>query len=163
MDEEFRLRRRRVPAFGSWDFDDTEYLSYTQCFETAARPGRTLLRNSFSEHNRDPFNANDHQVFRRIRRRLICSSCERQTSIISVEPQVLIKNDKWLVNGESINSGIMKVNSRPRLPVISAVSETKAIDEDLYAISPELLRTHTTKRKKVWGIFSSCIHPKCSP
>ncbi|CAA0808846.1 Unknown protein [Striga hermonthica] len=36
----------------------------------------------------------------------------------------------------------------------------KAVDEDLYKISPHLLHQQP-KRKRGWGIFSSCLVPTC--
>ncbi|XP_076911345.1 uncharacterized protein LOC143569269 [Bidens hawaiensis] len=35
----------------------------------------------------------------------------------------------------------------------------KAVDEDLYRISPELL--HVKPKRKKWWLFSSCMQPTC--
>lgn len=53
--KEVNFRRRRVPAFGSWDCDDNN-LPFTQCFESARQAG--LLRCSYSE-DRDLYVAGD--------------------------------------------------------------------------------------------------------
>ncbi|KAI3802001.1 hypothetical protein L1987_30122 [Smallanthus sonchifolius] len=130
-------RRNHIPAFGSWDCNDD--LPFTQCFESARQAG--LIRYS---GERDLYVAGDLYENNTV------------TPAIIVAPRgrgypKKTKKDVWVeygCNAKELPSPV-SVATQPQ-PV-----KPKAVDEDLYKISPELLRAKP--RRKKWGLFSSCI------
>ncbi|KAF7845165.1 uncharacterized protein G2W53_002070 [Senna tora] len=48
--EHYFYQKRHVPAFGSWDWDES--LQFTQCFESATHQAG-LLRNGYSESDQE--------------------------------------------------------------------------------------------------------------
>ncbi|CAJ2631382.1 hypothetical protein L195_g035072 [Trifolium pratense] len=159
-------RSGQIPAFGNWDFANE--LPITQYFETARQAG--LIRYSSSSGESDPYLRGDHDLYaveykkpvrkgtrnreRRYQNDVMMNEKEttmnmnmrKQGKVYDVttehhyHPQRKTMNKKVHVNGPSLPT---------RLP--------KPVDEDLYKIPPELLRT--TKRKKMLGFISKCLVP----
>ncbi|XP_031099494.1 uncharacterized protein LOC116003723 [Ipomoea triloba] len=160
MDEydcEYFMRRSQVPAFGSWDCDDGFPIPFTQCFESARQAG--LLRYSYSE-DRDLYVAGD------------LYENDVVTPAMIVVPRRRGKGkgegrkDAWVMGGCDCEYGGGGEVKEPPSPVPSsppppARREPKAVDEDLYKISPDLLYART-KRKRVWGFLPSCLRPVCA-
>ncbi|XP_052186840.1 uncharacterized protein LOC127797741 isoform X2 [Diospyros lotus] len=140
------MRRSHVPAFGSWDC--VEALPYTQCFESARQAG--LLRCSYPG-DRDLYVAGDFY----------------ETDVLSpamiVVPRrrgkVRYQNAKDGGGGGGQQGWAVK---EPPSPLPSPPGKApKAVDEDLYKISPALLHPHVGK-KRGWSFFSSCLLPGCA-
>ncbi|KAI3781752.1 hypothetical protein L2E82_11776 [Cichorium intybus] len=131
--------RNQIPAFGSWDFNDD--LPFTQCFESARQAG--LIRCSYSE-DRDLYVAGDLY----------------ENNIVT--PAIILAPRRRRYPKEAKMAYDCDVKEPPS-PVSEATPsrtrnmhvKPKAVDEDLYKISPELLRSKP--RRKRWGLFSTCI------
>ncbi|KAI3450119.1 hypothetical protein Pfo_006784 [Paulownia fortunei] len=150
--DEFYFRRSHVPAFGSWDCNDD--LPFTQCFESARQAG--LLRYSYSE-DRDLYVAGDLYENDVVTPAMIVVPRRRGKTGYPKEREG--KKDAWMMCDcdcelKSPASPVLASPTTPRRPA------PKAVDEDLYKISPRLLRQHA-KRKRGWGMFSSCLRPAC--
>ncbi|GFP91171.1 hypothetical protein PHJA_001261100 [Phtheirospermum japonicum] len=110
--DEFYFQRSHVPAFGSWDcYDD---LPFTQCFESARQAG--LLRYTYSEE-RDLYVAGD------------LYENDTLTPAMIVVPRSATGKTGYPQEKE----GKQEAWAAPR-------PAPKAVDEDLYKISPHLLR-----------------------
>ncbi|XAR60898.1 hypothetical protein NMG60_11034439 [Bertholletia excelsa] len=148
MDYDFR--RSHVPPFGSWDCGADE-LSFTQCFESARQAG--LFRYSYSE-DRDLYVAGD------------LYENDVVTPAMIVVPRRRAKSRDTHVKGAKKEEAWVACDVKePPSPVASPpparVKAPKAVDEDLYKISPELLYAKS-RRKRGWGFFSSCMLPSCA-
>ncbi|KAH6765796.1 hypothetical protein C2S52_016779, partial [Perilla frutescens var. hirtella] len=134
---EFNFRRSHVPAFGSWDCNGD--LPFTQCFETARQAG--LLGCSYAEE-RDLYVAGDlyeNDVF---------------TPAMIVVPRHRGKNSRKK-EGKKNGSVVwdcdceLKAPPSPASPSPTAAPpprpQPKAVDEDLYKISPDLLRAQSKR------------------
>ncbi|KAL8531101.1 hypothetical protein ACS0TY_007928 [Phlomoides rotata] len=130
--------RSHVPAFGSWDYNDD--LPFTQCFESARQAG--LLRYSYSE-DRDLYVAGDLYENDVVTPAMIVVPRRRQGKTGYNNKEREVKKDIWECESEN---------------EVKSVAP-KAVDEDLYKISPHLLRQHNKRKKAGWGIFSSCLRP----
>ncbi|XP_062172626.1 uncharacterized protein LOC133878133 [Alnus glutinosa] len=132
----------RVPAFGSWDWNDD--MPFTQCFESARQAG--LLRYSYSEE-RDLYVAGD------------LYENDVVTPAMIVVPRRRNKVRDPYVKEAKKESWVGCVEEPPS-PAPVRRPTPKPVDEDLYKISPELLYA---KRKKKRGLrfFSSCLMPAC--
>ncbi|GMH02452.1 hypothetical protein Nepgr_004291 [Nepenthes gracilis] len=142
--EEFK--RCHVPAFGSWDYTDN--LPFTQCFESARQAG--LLRYSYSE-NRDLYVAGDLYENDVVTPAVIVVPRRRAKGRYPHVKEA--KKKEWGYN-----------TKEPPSPVLSPPSTrpiSKAVDEDLYKIPPELLNSKP-RRKRGFGLFSSCLLPACA-
>ncbi|KAK6141769.1 hypothetical protein DH2020_024486 [Rehmannia glutinosa] len=117
--KEFYFRRSHVPAFGSWDcYDD---LPFTQCFESAREAG--LLRYSYSEE-RDLYVAGDLYDNHVVTPAMIVVPRRR-----GYGKEKEGKKDEWVMCDCEVKSVASPHREAP-----------KAVDEDLYKISPHLLR-----------------------
>ncbi|XP_059430459.1 uncharacterized protein LOC132164066 [Corylus avellana] len=136
-------KRSRVPAFGSWDWNDD--MPFTQCFETARQAG--LLRYSYSEE-RDLYVAGDLYENDVVTPAMIVVPRRRNKALDSYHKEA--KKESWVGCVED-----------PPSPSPMQRATPKPVDEDLYKISPELLYA---KRKKKRGLsfFSSCLLPACA-
>nr|XP_043636626.1 uncharacterized protein LOC122607672 [Erigeron canadensis] len=164
-DYEYEYKRNHVPAFGSWDCNNDD-LPFTQCFESARQAG--LLRYSYSE-DRDLYVTGDLYDNNVVTPAMIVVPRRKGKGGTAGYPHV--KKDAWVVcdyEYDYPNYDDFCDAKQPPSPIIIAtppppppshVKKTKAVDEDLYRISPELLRAKP-KRKK-WGLFSSCMQPTC--
>ncbi|KAL8516548.1 hypothetical protein ACS0TY_014987 [Phlomoides rotata] len=135
--DEFNYKRSHVPAFGSWDCNyDVEF---TQCFESAKQAG--LLRYSYSE-DRDLYVAGDLYENDVVTPAVIVVPRNRRRSRYPKRKQG--KKNEWVV---------CDCDCESKAP------PPKPVDEDLYKISPDVLRAQA-KRKKAWSFILSCL-PTC--
>ncbi|GJQ98847.1 hypothetical protein Tco_0521832 [Tanacetum coccineum] len=160
---EYEYKRNHVPAFGSWDCNDD--LPFTQCFETARQAG--LLRYSYSE-DRDLYVTGD----------LYDNNVVTPAMIVVPRRAGKAgggdKKDAWVVCDYEYdyNFNYDCHVKEPPSPVSVATPpppspptqirrrhvKPKAVDEDLYRISPELLRA---KAKKA-SVAVDCMGHECS-
>ncbi|KAL1816908.1 uncharacterized protein LOC108222005 [Daucus carota subsp. sativus] len=152
MDLEFK--KSHVPAFGSWDCNDD--LPFTQCFESARQAG--LLRYSYSQ-DRDLYVTGDLYQNDVVTPAMIVVPRRRAKGGY---PHVKEgKKEGWVVcECEYEYEHDVK---EPPSPVPNAPpprKAPKAVDEDLYKISPDLLYA-SSKRKRGFGLFSCCLRPSC--
>ncbi|VFR00645.1 unnamed protein product [Cuscuta campestris] len=153
----FMRRSQQVPAFGSWDCDGGGDfpIPFTQCFESA-RQAAGLLRYSYSE-DRDLYVAGD----------LYENDVVTPTMIVVPRRRVVENGGKgggkeaaaWVV-GQCGYEDFGAVVKEPPSPPPPSPPPSKAVDEDLYKISPDLLCSRA-KRRRSWGFFSSCLRPVC--
>ncbi|XP_059660041.1 uncharacterized protein LOC132306601 [Cornus florida] len=147
------FRRNHVPAFGSWDCSDD--LPFTQCFESARQAG--LLRYSYSE-DRDLYVAGDLYENDVVTPAMIVVP-RRRAKGRHREHVKEGKKEGWVVKEPP--SPVSMSPPPPPPPPPLPKKAPKAVDEDLYKISPDLLYAKT-KRKRVWCFFSSCYLPTCA-
>lgn len=167
-DQYYYKRSGQIPAFGDWDHAND--LPITQYFESARQAG--LLRFSSSSGESDPYNFN----------RLAGGGTNNNNDLYAVDfkkhsctldpPNKKVrvgekrgahvkeqrKQGKVCDVSEPASKGSKQLQNdvvRSRLPV----RPHKPVDEDLYKIPPELLRS--SKRKKMPGLFS-CLVPACA-
>ncbi|PIN06496.1 hypothetical protein CDL12_20951 [Handroanthus impetiginosus] len=130
--DEFYLRRSHVPPFGSWDCNDD--LPFTQCFESARQAG--FLRYSYSE-DRDLYVAGDLYENHVVTPAMIVVPRRRGKAGYTNNPKEKEgKKDAWVMCDCDCDVKLPQSPSRPA---------PKAVDEDLYKISPHLLRQHARK------------------
>ncbi|CAA3001416.1 uncharacterized protein LOC111371295 [Olea europaea var. sylvestris] len=149
--DEFYFRRSHVPAFGSWDCNDD--LPFTQCFESARQAG--VCRYSYSDEDRDLYVAGDLYENDVVTPAMIVVPRRRAKRGYPQEKEEKKEAATWVVCD---NDSDMKASPSPVTASPPARPPPKAVDEDLYKISPALLRAQT-KKKKAWGFFSSCLLP----
>ncbi|KAL5061222.1 hypothetical protein RYX36_032826 [Vicia faba] len=149
--DEYWKRSGQIPAFGNWDIANE--LPITQYFENARQAG--LIRYSSSSGESGPYLHGEQDLY----------------AVDSKKPV-----EKTTRNRETTmrkQSKVYDVTEPPRKPTMSKkktldVNDVvgkaplptrlqKAVDEDLYKISPQLLRK--TKRKKMLGFISTCLVP----
>ncbi|CAA2965078.1 uncharacterized protein LOC111393767 isoform X2 [Olea europaea var. sylvestris] len=146
--DEFYFRRSHVPAFGSWDCNAG--LPFTQCFESTRQAG--VFRNSYSDEDRDLYVAGDLYENDIVTPAMIVVPRSRAKVGYPREKEGRKEEAAWMMcDYDSDMKSPVTAAPPPRPP-------PKAVDEDLYKISPELLRAQT-KRKKARGFFSSCLRP----
>ncbi|KAL7586926.1 uncharacterized protein LOC111900115 isoform X1 [Lactuca sativa] len=133
--------RNHIPAFGSWDFNDD--LPFTQCFESARQAG--LIRCSYSG-DRDLYVAGDLYENNIVTPAIIVAPRRRVTRYPKEAKNAYDSDKKEPPSPVSVATptGAWSGQVKP-----------KAVDEDLYKISPELLRLKP--RRKRWGLFSTCM------
>ncbi|KAL8026900.1 hypothetical protein ABFX02_14G060000 [Erythranthe guttata] len=142
--DEFNMRRSHVPAFGSWDcYDD---LPFTQCFESARQAG--LLRYSYSG-DRDLYVAGDLYQNDVVTPAMIVVPRHRGSKTRNSKEKEG-KKEGWMVYDYELKAP----QSRPVSASPARPPPPKAVDEDLYKISPSCI-----KRKRGWSFFSSCLRP----
>ncbi|KAI5679894.1 hypothetical protein M9H77_01121 [Catharanthus roseus] len=132
--EDYYFKRSHVPAFGSWDCN--EDLPFTQCFESARQAG--LLRYTYPDQDRDLYVAGD------------LYENDVLTPTMIVVPRRRVKGTKggesWVVC-DCECGGVKQPPSPP--PPSPPRRAPKAVDEDLYKISPEIL--HSKPRRLFFG------------
>ncbi|XP_027352249.1 uncharacterized protein LOC113863057 [Abrus precatorius] len=159
-------RSGQIPAFGNWDYAND--LPITQYFETARQAG--LLRYSSSSGESDPsYVRADRDLYAVDFKKPppVCSTIkkgtrnrERKSANVMVKDNVnMRKQGKVCDVAEQARKPVVRKQSHlhdavPRSP---PPRPPKPVDEDLYKIPPELLRT--TKRKKMLGFISKCLVP----
>ncbi|KAL6271092.1 hypothetical protein ACE6H2_028003 [Prunus campanulata] len=145
MDQDFRMMRSQVPAFGSWDWNRD--LPFTQCFESATQAG--LLRyTSYSDEDRDLYVTGD------------LYENDVVTPAMIVVPRRRNKSRQSNVKEAKEQSWVVSDVKEPPSPPPRHRPTPKPVDEDLYKISPETLYAKTRK-KRGFGFFSSCLVPTC--
>ncbi|XP_076920892.1 uncharacterized protein LOC143582146 [Bidens hawaiensis] len=153
MDE---FRGNHIPAFGSWDCNN--HLPFTQCFESARQAG--FIGYGYPQ-DRDLYVAGDLYENNVVTPAMIVVPRRRRRGPVrgsKKESRVVCEYDYEFVYGEKespVADHHMK-NAANNVKV-----KTKAVDEDLYKISPELLRAPPRRRSKRWGLFSMCMQPAC--
>ncbi|XP_076891032.1 uncharacterized protein LOC143542295 [Bidens hawaiensis] len=162
-DYDYEYKRNNVPAFGSWDCNDN--LPFTQCFESARQAG--LLRYSYSE-DRDLYVTGDLYDNNVVTPAMIV--VPRRTRKAGYPHVNEEKKDAWVVCDYEYNYSYNCDAKEPPSPVSVATPppppprqpkrpvKPKAVDGDLYRISPVLFRA---KPRRKWGLFSSCMQPSC--
>ncbi|MFS7997801.1 hypothetical protein Hanom_Chr12g01146191 [Helianthus anomalus] len=139
-------RRNHIPAFGSWDCNDD--LPFTQCFESARQAG--LIR--YSGGDRDLYVAGDLYENNIVTPAIIVAP-RRRGYPKKPKKEVWVEYDDC--ETKEPPSPVSVAAEQPSSPPAVRRVKPKPVDEDLYKISPELLR-EKPKRKK-WGLFSSCV------
>lgn len=160
-------RSGQIPAFGNWDFANE--LPITQYFETARQAG--LIRYSSSSGESDPYvhvRAAEHDLYavsvdyNKKPVRKATRNRERKYQNVMVNEKETTMN----MNMRKQQGKVYDVMEHPRKQMNKKVHVSaplqptrlpKPVDEDLYKIPPELLRT--TKRKKMLGFISKCLVP----
>ncbi|XP_058205965.1 uncharacterized protein LOC131319622 isoform X1 [Rhododendron vialii] len=139
--------RSHVPAFGSWDCADDHDLPFTQCFDSARQPG--LVHYSYPELDRDLYVAGDLYENDVVTPAMIVVPRRREKAGYPHVKEA--EKEEWAAC--DVKEPPSPVGPPPR-------KAPKPVDEDLYRISPELLRAKS-KRKRGCGFFSSCLQPSC--
>ncbi|KAL5061229.1 hypothetical protein RYX36_032833 [Vicia faba] len=149
MDEHWK-RSGQIPAFGNWDFANE--LPITQYFENARQAG--LIRYSSSSGDSDHYVAGEQDLYAVDFREPVGKTRrsgetrmrkEGKVYDVTEYPRKAVKKKKTL----DINDVVRKAPLPTRFP--------KPVDEDLYKISPQLVRK--TKGKKMLGFISNCLVP----
>ncbi|CAL5194957.1 unnamed protein product [Lathyrus oleraceus] len=150
--DEYCKRSGQIPAFGNWDIANE--LPITQYFENARQAG--LIRYSSSSGETDSYlRADEHDLYALdLRKPVQKETRNRETRMrkqgkvydVTEYPRKAMNNKKKTLH---VNDVVRKAPLPTRLP--------KPVDEDLYKISPQLVRT--TKRKKMLGFISKCLVP----
>ncbi|XP_074316226.1 uncharacterized protein LOC141652588 isoform X2 [Silene latifolia] len=157
-----------VPAFGSWDYNGNDELPYTQCFESARQVtavGSLVRYGSYNSEaeDRDLYVAGDlYQndvvtpavivVPRRMRKG------GNHQNVKGRKKQQEMEKQEW--------GGYSYDIKEPPSPFISphhkpnVYKKSKAVDQDLYQIPTEFYHVKP-KRKRGFGLFSSCLQPTC--
>ncbi|GER54573.1 RPM1 interacting protein 4, partial [Striga asiatica] len=143
--DEYIFRRTHIPVFGSWDWDNQT--PFTQCFESARPEGH--FRYSNSEEERDLYIAGD------------LYENDVVTPAMIVVPRRLTEKAGYTKEKDCE----CKLKAPPSLVSASFSTPTyinppKAVDEDLYKMSPDIVRAKK-KRKRSRGFFSSCLRLDC--
>ncbi|CAH9074581.1 unnamed protein product [Cuscuta europaea] len=151
-------RKSHVPAFGSWDCNDDFPIPFTQCFESATQAG--LLRYSYAE-DRDLYVARDLYDNRIGTPAMIVVPRRKGKggSYRKGEKGLEEGNDAWVVCGCDCESGLKQCSAAASPPLPRRAP--KAVDEDLYKISPDLLYAKPKHERRVWGFLASCLQPSC--
>ncbi|KAA8534693.1 hypothetical protein F0562_032210 [Nyssa sinensis] len=143
-------RSGQIPAFGNWDYAND--VPITQYFECARQAGLLRFTSSSGECNLH-----------------VGRACTRTADLyaLHLQPPPKKKGSNCNVKEQMSNQiKVCDVTEAPRKQVPkqnnnikAAPVRHKAVDEDLYKISPDLL--HTSKRKKLLGYFSRCLGGAC--
>ncbi|GFQ00144.1 hypothetical protein PHJA_002158400 [Phtheirospermum japonicum] len=131
--DEFNFRRSHVPAFGSWDCNND--MPFTQCFESATQAG--LFRYSYSE-DRDLYVAGDLYENDVVTPAMIVVPRHRGKAGYTEEKER--KKDGWVVC--DCDSEMKAATSPVSLSTPPYIHAPKAVDDDLYKISPDLVRAN---------------------
>ncbi|XP_024189073.1 uncharacterized protein LOC112193235 [Rosa chinensis] len=173
--DDYCKRSGQIPAFGDWDYANE--LPITQYFECARQAG--LIRFSSSSGESDAQAAYLHAdlyavdvkkmkkkpsriVAPHTRKTIARGREKRSTHNPHVKEQK--KQQQQAKVYDDVTEPPRKLHyqqyhTRSKDTVVRPSRPPKPVDEDLYKIPPELLRT--TKRKKMLGLFS-CLVPACA-
>ncbi|KVI03786.1 Pathogenic type III effector avirulence factor Avr cleavage site-containing protein [Cynara cardunculus var. scolymus] len=152
MDE---FRGNHIPAFGSWDCNN--HLPFTQCFESARQAGFIGYGYGYPQ-DRDLYVAGDLYENNVVTPAMIVVPRRRRKAPMREE-----KKDAWVMcdydyvygyGGKEEPPAVTEQTTTENVRVI----KPKAVDEDLYKISPELLR-RTPRRVKLFPslLLTSCL------
>ncbi|XAR58779.1 hypothetical protein NMG60_11014313 [Bertholletia excelsa] len=140
--------RCHVPAFGSWEF--AAGLPYTQCFESARQSG------GFHHYSRSE--GEDLYVTGDLYENDVAAPAvivvPRRRGKARHQQVKEARKGGWVGAGDFEKQPPSPVSPPPPLAKVP-----KAVDEDLYQISPQLLHG---KRRRRRSIFSSCLLPICA-
>ncbi|KAB1220778.1 hypothetical protein CJ030_MR3G027877 [Morella rubra] len=165
MEEYCTKKSGQIPAFGNWDYANE--LPITQYFECARQAG--LIRYSSSSGDCAPYVHGDMYAvhFKKPSRtvpptRKTIRKTEKQSSHVKerkAQGKVCDVTEPPRKTSQQLRHQDAAVTPRP-LPLRAAARPPKPVDEDLYKIPPELLRT--SKRKKMLRLLSKCLVPACA-
>ncbi|KAK7337984.1 hypothetical protein VNO77_18578 [Canavalia gladiata] len=152
-------RSGQIPAFGNWDYAND--LPITQYFETARQAGLVRYSSSSGESDRDLYALPFHKP--QPTRNISTSSALKKGC-----RNGMVKEKENMKMNLRKQGKVCDVTEQGRKPVRKHLHDAvprspphrrapKPVDEDLYKIPPELLRT--TKRKKMLGFISKCLVP----
>ncbi|KAI3682571.1 hypothetical protein L1987_82636 [Smallanthus sonchifolius] len=151
-----------IPVFGSWDCNN--HLPFTQCFESARQAGFIGYGYGYPQ-DRDLYVAGDLYennvvtpamiVVPRRRRKAPVRGSKKESRVVCDYDYDIVHGGK---EGPAEEEDIKNANSGDNVKV---KVKSKAVDEDLYKISPELLRAPPRRKSKRWGLFSMCMQAAC--
>ncbi|XP_058740620.1 uncharacterized protein LOC131612889 [Vicia villosa] len=165
MDEYWKTSGQ-IPAFGNWDFANE--LPITQYFENPRQAG--LTRYSSSSGETDPYMHVEQDLYAVDYKKPVVKAMRikdtRYTNAMVNDKETTMRK-QWKVYDVTEHPRKQTMNNNKVLHVNDVVhsghhqlpskQDPKPVDEDLYKIPPELLRT--TKRKKMLGFISKCLVP----
>ncbi|XVF42430.1 hypothetical protein PTKIN_Ptkin01aG0362300 [Pterospermum kingtungense] len=175
--DDYCKRSGQIPAFGNWDYANE--LPITQYFECARQAGLIRFSSSSGESNYPNYvpAGNLYTVDLRKHSRNLAPP-RKQVSRVRERGAPHVKEQKKAgrvcdvtdpprkcptrhvpaVSNNNDNGNTKQVQNDVVPPKRLPVRTPKPVDEDLYKIPPELLRS--SKRKKMPGFFS-CLVPAC--
>ncbi|KAI6685086.1 hypothetical protein NL676_030999 [Syzygium grande] len=190
MEENYHKRSGQIPAFGNWDYaNQLPITQYFECARQAGlvrshcsssssgecgRPQPHIgagLSEERHQHRRHhpraaPLGVPPRKTRVREKRLAHVKEPEKQSRTCDGDVPERPKEQRYVsrtgniknkivdkLQGDDAGSVAYPQMARRRRP-------PKPVDEDLYKISPDLLRT--TKRKKMLGFISRCLVPVCS-
>ncbi|XP_058738717.1 uncharacterized protein LOC131610710 [Vicia villosa] len=147
---EYWKRSVEIPAFGNWDF--VNELPITEYFENARQAG--LIRYSSSSGETDVYVRGEQDLYTVDYKKPVAKETGNRETRMKKQGKVynVTEYQRKPINNKKtrhVNDVVRKAALPTRLP--------KPVDEDLYKISPQLLRK--TKRKKMLGFISMCLVP----
>ncbi|XP_075100959.1 uncharacterized protein LOC107759784 isoform X1 [Nicotiana tabacum] len=154
MDESnyYLMNRSHIPAFGSWDCNDDFPVPFTECFESARQAD--LFRYSYS-NDRDLYVAGDlYQNDIVTPAMIVVPRRKRKAS----SNEVGGKKEAWVVRDYEYDVKKAATPSPPPPPT----PPKRAVDEDLYKISPELLYSKSKRVAVHERGCSDCKQPSLS-
>ncbi|KAJ8568686.1 hypothetical protein K7X08_028219 [Anisodus acutangulus] len=152
MDESdyYLMNRNHIPAFGCWDCNDDQFpIPFTQCFESVRQAG--LL-------DRDFYVAGDLYQNDILTPAMILVPRRQRKATSNEAVEKAGKEEGWMVCNceyDEVKEAASPVPAPPK-------RAPKAVDEDLYKISPQLLHSSKPTKKGVRGFFWSCLLPCAS-
>lgn len=164
-------RSGQIPAFGDWEHANE--MPITQYFECARQAGLIRYSSSgecdqymrgdlYATHFKKPSRELAPPRKARVRQRRVPhgnKEPKKQGKVCDVtEPPRKQQHQQKTMSMYNVseNKNGVSVHPRPKL----SVRPPKPVDEDLYKIPPELLRS-SKRKKKVTGFFS-CLVPACA-
>ncbi|XP_010547151.1 PREDICTED: uncharacterized protein LOC104818996 [Tarenaya hassleriana] len=146
-------RRGHVPAFGSWDWNDA--VPFTQCFETARQT--SVLRYGYAvNQDRDLYVAGDLYDDHLLAPAMIVVP-RRRAKVGQGPPRVRRAATKEHSNLKAAREADAPTTSPT--PAATRRPAAKPVDEDLYKISPQLLKAKSKRGNGGFGCFSMCFLP----
>ncbi|CAI8615637.1 unnamed protein product [Vicia faba] len=141
--DEYWKRSGQIPTFGNWDIANE--LPITQYFENARHAG--LIRYSSSSGESAPYLHGEQDLYAVDSKKPVEKETRNRETRMRKQGKVY---DVTEYPRKAMNK---KKTSTTPLPT----RNPKPVDEDLYKISPQLLRK--TKRKKMLAFISMCLVP----
>nr|GMD28048.1 uncharacterized protein LOC109182886 [Ipomoea batatas] len=145
QDYSYLTRKRHVPAFGNWDCNQDFPIPFTQCFESATHAGLRgdlyVAGDLYDNHILTP-------AMIVVPRRKGKAQSYNNVGGGGGGKGLEGRKDAWVVCDCDCD------NAPPPPPKRAP----KAVDEDLYKISPDLLYSKP-KQRRVWGFLLSCLRP----
>ncbi|CAL5194964.1 unnamed protein product [Lathyrus oleraceus] len=147
MNENWR-RSGQIPAFGNWE--NANELPITQYFENARQAG--LVRYNSSSSETDLYAVDHKKPVGKVTR----IRDGRYTNAMVNDTETMRKQVKVYHITEHPRKQTM---NKKKVIQVNNVVRPKPVDEDLYKISPECLRT--TKRNKMLSFIFKCLPAAC--
>ncbi|KAL8258909.1 hypothetical protein R6Q59_026862 [Mikania micrantha] len=154
------FRGNHIPAFGSWDCNN--HLPFTQCFESARQTAFVGYGYGYPQ-DRDLYVAGDLYENNVVTPAMIVVPRRRRKTPVRLkkESRVVCNYDYDYFYGGKEGPSPSPEKSVKIVDNVTVKVQSKAVDEDLYKISPDLLRPPPRRKQKSkrWGLFSMCLHP----